>query len=152
MTRTLSSATAASRDEERAYQCGSSVRTSRSTLLSTRTSAIRCPRSAAAGERHDLVGTHPRRGLASQVLDELPPAALTRRDLPKEHGPTTHREGHLRVRPEAGLLADGERDRHLPLARDAHDTGVPPCKSLTGKTTTSTARLDDLGRAEAERC
>src|SRR5437773_12574245 len=96
ITRSLCSATAASRADERAYQVASSVRTSSSTLLSTRISGTSA--SAAPRQGQDLVGAQTGRRLAAHPLDELPPACTVCRHLAQHDHAAAHLEGDFRVR------------------------------------------------------
>src|SRR5436309_11538327 len=70
MTSVVAAAASASRLADHLNHCASSVRTSRRTLLSTRTSRPSVVGSSATGQGHDLVSAHPDRSAAAHALDQ----------------------------------------------------------------------------------
>src|SRR3972149_3632173 len=143
MTRIASSAVRARAELDQPPQVGSSVATSRRTLLSTRTGVTS---RIAACQGHDLVGGHrDPPGAASQAIDRgLPatrPPRLARLDDP--YTVALHDEVHLSVGQQTRLFSNKLRNRYLALRRDTHSHLL-----LTGK---SKRRCDSPQRRAAIR-
>src|SRR5208337_907406 len=106
MTRVFLSASKASFSEDQANHAASFVRTSRITLLSTRTS------NSTPSEGHDLVRRHPDRTLAAHALDKLFTAATW---FAFQHTHVVLFQGELYLHPwqQAGLVPDFLWNCHL---------------------------------------
>src|SRR5215216_5778999 len=96
---------------------GSSVTTSRMTLLSTSVAGT-----SASGQLHDLIGGESTRTAPAHVLDERTAALRAARagGLLDAHGVAVDLEFHLGVRQQAEPVPDFERDGDLSLAGDPH--------------------------------
>src|SRR3954452_7125227 len=112
-----SSPTRQSASEDQSAHSGSSVMTSRRTLVSTSVNML-LPR-----QRHDLIGRHSAFQPSSHAADDHLAACHLFRllRLHQVDGIAFDDEVDFRVGKEAELLADFLRNRNLPLGSDPHD-------------------------------
>src|SRR6266545_4947536 len=142
MARTERLAHSASRSPDQRPQRGSSVTTSRMTLLSTRTST-----GSPTSEGHDLVGGHRRRGLAAHSRQQSASATIALGYLPNLDCVAYDLELHLRVLEEPQSTADRLGNGDLAFRGDPHRTSS---RSKTIPTLTPSAQSRQ-GRALALR-